>query len=519
MAPAIAVELDRSPCEQLDARGVSVRFEGILALDKVDLTLRRGEILGLIGPNGAGKTTLINVATGFQAPDRGCITLDGEDITALMPFRIGRRGLARTFQAVRLFRDLTVLENAELAGVGMGLDRPSARQRAWEVLELLGLSDLGMQRASELPYGDERRVGIARALATRPKYLLLDEPAAGMSEVEATELGRTVRTILQSFSCGILVIEHNMTLIMELCDRVQVLEHGRVIAVGTPSQIASDGAVRRAYLGAEEGLKVSALSCSATPDASVPAAKIPILSVDDLAVSYGAVNALRGVSLRVEEGELVSIVGPNGAGKSTLMHAISGIVRPQAGEIKFAGQPISRLSTDARVRRGIALVPEGRGIFPGLTVAENLVVGGAATRLKNRPAVRAATERVLDYFPILRERYAQPAGHLSGGEQQQLAIARALLSEPRILLLDEPSLGLAVRIIDEVYAILERLNRDGVSVLVVEQSVMRAFSVAQRTYVLRNGLVELEGRPNEIASSEEFDAAYFGFIDQSRHAQ
>jgi branched-chain amino acid transport system ATP-binding protein len=144
---------------------------------------------------------------------------------------------------------------------------------------------------------------------------------------------------------------------------------------------------------------------------------------------------------------------------------------------------------------------------------------GAVTRLNNQAAVHTATERVLDFFPILRARHAQPAGRLSGGEQQQLAIARALLSEPRILLLDEPSLGLAVRIIDEVYEILERLNRQGVSVLVVEQNVMRAFTVAQRTYVLRNGLVELEGRPDELASSEKFDAAYFGFIDQSRPRQ
>jgi branched-chain amino acid transport system ATP-binding protein len=518
MRPASALELGRAPGDQLDARGVSVRFEGILALDDVDLALRPREILGLIGPNGAGKTTLINVITGFQAPDQGRVNLDGEDITGLPPFRIGRRRLARTFQAVRLFRDLTVLENAEFAGVGMGLSRASARERAWETLELLGLADMAMQRASDLPYGDERRVGIARALAARPKYLLLDEPAAGMSETEAANLSGTVRTIVQKFSCGILVIEHNMTLIMELCDRIQVLEHGRTIAVGPPSDIARDRAVRRAYLGAEDDLAAAVLSRSSDREALVPAGKPPILAVENLAVSYGAVAALRGVSLHVDEGELVSIVGPNGAGKSALMHAISGIVRPDAGDVTFAGQSISRLPTEARVRKGIALVPEGRGVFPALTVAENLLVG-AVTRLNNQAAVHTATERVLDFFPILRARHAQPAGRLSGGEQQQLAIARALLSEPRILLLDEPSLGLAVRIIDEVYEILERLNRQGVSVLVVEQNVMRAFTVAQRTYVLRNGLVELEGRPDELASSEKFDAAYFGFIDQSRPRQ
>jgi branched-chain amino acid transport system ATP-binding protein len=510
MPPAEATGPGSASGGQLDARGVSVRFEGILALDNVDLTLRPGQILGLIGPNGAGKTTLINVITGFQAPEDGRISLDGEDITGWSPFLIGRRRLARTFQAVRLFRDLTVLENAELAAVGMGLNRASARERAWETLDLLGIADMAEQRSSDLPYGDERRVGIARALATRPKYLLLDEPAAGMNEKEAAQLSNIVRIILQRYSCGILVIEHNMTLIMELCDRIQVLEHGRAIALGTPAEIARDRAVRRAYLGAEDDLAGVARSRTGVHEANASASKPSILSVDNLAVSYGAVAALRGVSLRVEEGELVSVVGPNGAGKSTLMHAISGLVRPDAGEIVFAGEPIGRLATETRVRKGISLVPEGRGVFAALTVAENLLVG-AVTRRSDQAAVRAATERVLEFFPILRERYTQPAGRLSGGEQQQLAIARALLSEPRLLLLDEPSLGLAARIIDEVYEILDRLNRHGVSVLVVEQSVARAFAAAERTYVLRNGVVELEGRPHDLISSERFDSAYFGF--------
>jgi branched-chain amino acid transport system ATP-binding protein len=496
----------------LDARGVSVRFEGIVALDNVDLTLRPAEILGLIGPNGAGKTTLVNVLTGFQAPDEGRVTLEGEDITGWPPFRIARSGLARTFQAVRLFRALTVLENAELAAVGTGLSRTSARECAWEALELLGLADMAMQRAADLPYGDERRVGIARALATRPRFLLLDEPAAGMSEHEAAQLANTVAAIVRKISCGILVIEHNMALIMELCDRIQVLEHGRALALGTAAEIARDSGVRRAYLGAEGALTTLAQARSAREGDGV-ADKSPVLAVKDLAVSYGAVAALRGVSLHVGEGELVSVVGPNGAGKSSLMHAITGIVTPDGGEISFAGQSISRLPTESRVRRGIALVPEGRRIFGSLTVAENLLIG-SVTRRNRQAGRRAGTERVLEYFPILRERYGQPAGRLSGGEQQQLAIARALLSEPRILLLDEPSLGLAARIIDEVYEILGRLNRDGVSVLVVEQSVMRAVAAAERTYVLRNGIVELEGRPNDLVTDPTFDSAYFGFAHQ-----
>jgi branched-chain amino acid transport system ATP-binding protein len=514
---ADTVDSGDAPGSVLAARKVSVRFEGLLALDEANLTLQPTEILGLIGPNGAGKTTLVNVMTGFQTPNEGRVALDGAEITGWPPFRIGRHGLARTFQGVRLFRDLTVLENAELAAVGVGLSRASARERAWETLDLLGLTGMALQRASDLPYGDERRVGIARALATRPKYLLLDEPAAGMSEEEAAQLAATVNEIRRKFACGILVIEHNMALIMELCDRIQVLEQGRAIAVGTPAEIARDPDVRRAYLGADHDLTPAAQVRSVGKEAQAATAKAPILAVHDLKVSYGAVAALRGVSLHVEEGELVSVVGPNGAGKSTLMHAVAGLVTPDAGDITFAGHSIAQLAPEGRVRKGIALVPEGRHIFAGLTVAENLLIGGV-TRGRN-PGARAATERVLDYFPILRERYAQPAGSLSGGEQQQLAIARALLSEPRILLLDEPSLGLAVRIIDEVYEILGRLNRDGISVLVVEQSIARALAAAERTYVLRNGIVELEGSSNDLLTNSAFESAYFGFAHKPLQPQ
>ena len=498
-----------TPGNALAARQVNVRFEGLLALDQVSLTLQPTQILGLIGPNGAGKTTLVNVMTGFQAPNEGRVALNGQEINGWPAFRIGRRGLARTFQGVRLFRDLTVLENAELAAVGMGLSRAAARERAWETLDLLGLTGKALQRAADLPYGDERRVGIARALAARPKYLLLDEPAAGMSEEEAAQLAATVTEIRRKFGCGILVIEHNMALIMELCDRIQVLEQGRSIAVGTPAEIARDPDVRRAYLGADHDLTPAPRVRSTGKEAEAAAAKAPILAVHELKVSYGAVAALRGVSLRVEEGELVSVVGPNGAGKSTLMHAIAGVVTPDAGDIALAGHSIAALAPEQRVRQGIALVPEGRHVFATLTVGENLLIGGVTRR--RDPGARAATERILEYFPILRERYGQPAGRLSGGEQQQLAIARALLSRPRLLLLDEPSLGLAVRIIDEVYEILSRLNRDGISVLVVEQSIARALAAAERTYVLRNGIVELEGGSNELFGDSAFDSAYFGF--------
>jgi len=234
----------------------------------------------------------------------------------------------------------------------------------------------------------------------------------------------------------------------------------------------------------------------------------PLLAVADLEVRYGAVAALRGVSLHVAPGEFVAVVGPNGAGKSSLMLAIAGAVRPQAGRIEFRGASLLGASLEDIVRRGIALVPEGRHIFGALTVAENLRLG--ITVRADRRAAEADLDASFRTFPILGERRRQPAGRLSGGEQQQLAIARALLGRPTLLMLDEPSLGLAPAIIDQVYRLLGDIRAQGVAVLMVEQNAARALDAADRTYVLNSGLVRLAGTKQELIGNAAFDAAYFG---------
>jgi branched-chain amino acid transport system ATP-binding protein len=218
-------------------------------VDGVDLTLRKSEILGLIGPNGAGKTTLVNALSGFQRPSSGSVALDGRDVTGWSPNRLARQGLARTFQSVRLFHGLTVAENVELGGVGVGTTRRAARRHATELLERLGLADKADMLAAGLPHGLERRLGIVRSLATRPAFLLLDEPAAGLNEQESDELVQTLTTIRDDFLCGLVVIEHDMRLIMRLCERIQVLDHGKTIAVGAPAEVRADPAVLTAYLG------------------------------------------------------------------------------------------------------------------------------------------------------------------------------------------------------------------------------------------------------------------------------
>jgi branched-chain amino acid transport system ATP-binding protein len=234
----------------------------------------------------------------------------------------------------------------------------------------------------------------------------------------------------------------------------------------------------------------------------------PLLDVSGLVVRYGAVTAVRGIDLEVRDGETVGIVGPNGAGKTSLLSAIAGIVAPLAGRITFAGAPLSGIALEDVVARGMALVPEGRHIFSALTVRENLLLG--ATVRRDAEAVRDDIERTFATFPILAERRHQPAGQLSGGEQQQLAIARGLLSRPRLLMLDEPSLGLAPMIVDQIYELLRAIKRDGVTVLLVEQNAERLCSVSDRVYVMSGGEFALSGSAADIARDPRFDAAYFG---------
>jgi branched-chain amino acid transport system ATP-binding protein len=234
---------------QLAAQAVSVRFGGLVAVDQVSIRLERGEILGLIGPNGAGKTTLVNVLSGFQRPLSGTIVVDERDCTRLPRHDFPRAGVVRTFQAVRLFRGLTVSENVEIGYVGQGIGRLQARRRAADILGELRLADKAHRPASGLSYGEERRVGLARALAANPRFLLLDEPAAGLAAAEAEALRALILEVRSKYGCGVLVIEHNMALVMNLCERIHVLDGGKTIAGGTPAEIRADAGVRRAYLG------------------------------------------------------------------------------------------------------------------------------------------------------------------------------------------------------------------------------------------------------------------------------
>ena len=233
----------------LRAVGISRSFEGVQALAEVEFELARSEVVGLIGPNGAGKTTLVNVITGFDFPTTGRVELEERDVTRWSPQRRGRAGLARTFQHGHAFKGLTVRENVEVAALGVGASSRDARTRAQQLLGALGLGGRADENASALPHGDERKLGVARALATEPRFVLMDEPAAGLTEAEVPDLAAVVRSVRDDHGAGVLLIDHNVTLILDICDRIHVLDQGRTLAAGTPEAIRKNIDVANAYLG------------------------------------------------------------------------------------------------------------------------------------------------------------------------------------------------------------------------------------------------------------------------------
>ena len=235
-----------------------------------------------------------------------------------------------------------------------------------------------------------------------------------------------------------------------------------------------------------------------------------MLRLEDVHAQYGAIVALHGVSIDVREGELVALIGANGAGKSTLLSTIAGVLRPHQGRIEFRGESLDGLVPERIVRRGLAMVPENREIFPALTVEENLRLG--AYIRKDRNEFQADLEHMFALFPILQERFTQPAGTLSGGEQQQLAIARALMSHPDLLMLDEPSLGLAPKIVEQVFELIQHLHEDGMTILLVEQNVSLSLEIADRAYVLNMGAVQAAGTPAELRENVDLASVYLGGV-------
>jgi len=484
--PRLAVAGDAALAEPtravLQAERIGIAFGGVRAASDVTLRAGPGKVTSLIGPNGAGKTTVLNMLSGFYRPDAGTIHIGNIEIQNMPAWRRARGGIARTYQTTQLFGSMTVAENLAIAG------GPEA------LLSFVGYRGDLDARAADLPHVDKRLVEIARALATRPAVLLLDEPAAGLSKQDKKALAALLRRIADS-GIAVVLVEHDMDVVMGISDTVVVLDAGVVIAAGAPADVQRDPAVRKAYLG-EHALEPS--GARAAPDGR------PYLVVGKLAAGYGAEPVLKGVDLEVREREMVAVLGANGAGKSTLMRALSGLLRPVQGGIAFGGEDITRLPAHGVMPRGLVLVPEGRQVFPELSVLHNMELG--AFRRKDDPA--ADIEAMLERFPRLRARLHQRAGLLSGGEQQMLAIARGLMARPKCLLLDEPSLGLAPAVINDLFAALDRLRAESATILLVDQMAGLALALADRAYVIEGGRIVASGSADEIVRDGALEKAY-----------
>jgi ABC-type branched-subunit amino acid transport system ATPase component len=490
----------------LDVRAVSVSFGGLQALSDVTLDVDVGHVTGLIGPNGAGKTTLFNVVTGLLGPNSGRVELDGKNITRRKPHQRARLGIGRTFQRLETFGSLTARENVLVAAeMRRGWSRDRTRTPgavADEILERVGLQEVAEDRVDRLPTGTARLVELGRALATEPRVLLLDEPSAGLNESETATLGALLREVAGS-GLGVLLVEHDMSFVMGTCERIHVLDFGRIISVGTPTQVQADDNVRAAYLGESEEPAQKAPAVASGDGETTGEGRAPALELRNIHAGYGTIDVLHGVSLTVPTGSVFALLGPNGAGKSTTLKVASGQIAPNSGQVRLLGADVQGKSADALARAGLCAIPEGRGIFPNLTLTENLRMA-----TYTGPSLGELEERAFTRFPRLRERRRQLAGTLSGGEQQMLSMARALTTDPKVLLLDELSMGLAPTIVEELYEIVGRIAAEDVSILIVEQFAHEVLDVAETAAIMLHGTIQLTGQPHQIA--EELDAAYLG---------
>jgi len=472
----------------LEVDGLSKHFGGIRAVSNASLRIASGQIHALIGPNGAGKTTLFNLVSGLYPADEGNVSLNGLPLAALQPDNICQHGLARSFQITNLFRTLPVYENLRLSlqarhpgrfNIWRDIDGYSeVHAETAELMRFLGLEGIETVEGGELSYGGQRLVDLGIALGSKPQVLLLDEPLAGLAAAERDRVSNLIKNIAASIP--VLIVEHDIDRVLGFSHRVTVMNQGEVLMAGTPEDIRNDARVQRIYTG------------TGTPPVTGRSADVArekqLLAVDKVNTFYGKSHILNDVSLDVREGEIVALLGRNGAGKSTLLKSLAGLVPPASGRVDFADQAIAGMPAHEIARLGVGYVPQGRGLFAGMSVADNLALGRLARATDGAGGVVWDEATVFAHFPRLKERIGVHADYLSGGEQQMAAVARALSGNVRLLLLDEPFEGLAPAVVQELFTVFDQLRRH-CSIVIVEHNLDLVLALADRVFVLERGAV------------------------------
>jgi branched-chain amino acid transport system ATP-binding protein len=474
----------------LEVKGISKNFGGIRAVTKASLQVGAGEIHALIGPNGAGKTTLFNLISGLFPADSGSIRLNGRDIQGVPSDLICHRGLARSFQITNLFKELSIYENLRLSlqaqhrmryNIWRDIDSyPEVHAQTAELIKFLGLEGIEEILGGELSYGGQRLVDLGIALGSKPLVLLLDEPLAGLAAAERERVSNLIKNVAANIP--VLIVEHDIDRVLGFSQNVTVMNQGEVLMTGSPGAVRADRRVQEIYTGTG----IPEVEHSRSDEVREAAAQI--LWLEGVNTFYGKSHILHDATLDVHEGEIVALLGRNGAGKSTLLKTVAGLVPLASGTIEYEGNNIAGVPAPDISRMGIGYVPQGRGLFAGMTVRENLSLGRLARKTDGSSGVVWSEEKILEYFPRLKERMDVAADYLSGGEQQMVAVARAMSGNVKLLLLDEPFEGLAPTVILELFKVFDLLRRH-TSIVIVEHNLDLVLALADRVFALERGAV------------------------------
>jgi len=495
----------------LEVENLVYSFGGLKAVNGSTFTINRGGIVALIGPNGAGKTTLVNVVAGALRAAAGMVRFNGTDITGWYSHRVALQGLIRTFQISRELGGMTVLENMLVPppkqsgeNVFNAMFRPGIGHRQDQVLvekALARLDDFGLydsrdQYARNLSGGQKRLLELARGVMAEPKLMVLDEPFAGVNPALVALLEGHLQNLRDS-GITFVMVEHNLNVVERICDHVVVMAEGRTLATGKLSELRKNEQVITAYLGGALTAHPRDTSAAGHAVKHMERAE-PILKAIDLTAGYSKVPVIQEVDFQVEPGKVVAIVGPNGAGKSTMLKAMFGQLRNSSGQVNLAGTDISGWPAFRIARNGMAYVPQVINVFTTLSVYENLEMGGYT--LKGGRPERVA--EVLEIFPDLKAARDKKGGNLSGGQRNMLGMARALMLNPKVVLLDEPTAGLSPTYTDIVWEQIRRIAGLGTAVAVVEQNVDLAITHADWVYVLVAGRNRLDGPAGEVGRED-----------------